>query len=128
MDLVVSNTLYGNIAILFDYGNGTFETYKTLSILNDIYGNRSSSIVIRDFNGDGNLDIVVAYNFEINVALFLGYGNGTFKTPIWFPSGIVSIIKNVFSIAVGDVNDDGRLDFIFVAEFGTNFSIVLNTC
>ena len=59
---------------------------------------------IGDFNGDGNLDVAVAT--AKGVELFLGRGNGTFRDPI--PSGDSA----PGTLALGDFNQDGKLDLV----------------
>jgi uncharacterized protein YfaP (DUF2135 family) len=62
------------------------------------------SVVVADFNGDGNLDIVAALaNFTVSVNL--GNGHGRFRHLRNFASGIGND-----SLVVGDFNGDGKLD------------------
>ena len=61
------------------------------------------SIGLGDFNGDGNLDVVAAGDFTINV--LLGNGNGTFPYGASYPS-----LESPASIAVADFNVNGKLD------------------
>jgi VCBS repeat protein len=68
-------------------GDGTFALTATLQ-------DGGGQIVAGDFNADGHQDIaVVAGNV---IALYLGNGNGTFK------SAVLANLSNVISIAVGD--------------------------
>jgi hypothetical protein len=78
-----------------------------------------------DFNGDGKLDLVEAVSCEAPylpncpatdisggyqgvVAVYLGNGDGTFGAPILTGTGLH--YDSIRSIAVGDFNNDGRLD------------------
>jgi hypothetical protein len=45
-----------------------------------------------------------------SVSVFLGTGIGSFNAPVDYPIGV-----NPFSIAVGDFNDDGKLDIAAVS-------------
>jgi hypothetical protein len=70
------------------------------------------SVAIADVNGDGNPDLIVANqggsNGDGSVAVLLGNGDGTFRTPTDYDSGGVY----AYSVAVADVNGDGKPDII----------------
>lgn len=72
-----------------------------------------------DFNGDGILDIVMASDDDVGlsggVGIYIGNADGTFKAPSSgdIPSGSLST-----SIAVGDLNGDGRMDVVVGGERG----------
>jgi hypothetical protein len=68
------------------------------------------AIAVGDFNGDGKLDAVLpvfasATNSDSQLVLLFGNGNGTFQSPIPITAG-----TNIYSVAVGDFNGDGKLD------------------
>ncbi|MFN6053982.1 MAG: FG-GAP repeat domain-containing protein, partial [Planctomycetia bacterium] len=87
-------------------------------------GNDPRSVTLGDVNRDGILDIVTA-NFSLNqdtVSVLLGNGDGTFKAQSTFTVG-----SGASSVALGDVNGDGRLDII-TANFKSNKAgVLLNT-
>ncbi len=112
LDILVANTWTNNVGIFLGYGNGTFSSQKTYSTRS---GSSPCSVAIGDFNNDGRLDIVVANYLAYNIGLFLGYGNGTFSSQTTYSTGYNS---QPFAVAVGDFNNDNRLDII-VANFGT---------
>jgi hypothetical protein len=64
-----------------------------------------------DFNGDGKLDLAVAYYGDLStnlggtVFVYLGNGDGTFQAPQSFNAG-----ANPGYIAAADFNRDGKLD------------------
>ena len=68
-----------------------------------------ASLVAADFNGDGRLDLAVAYRpfgGETGFMVLFGNGNGTFQTPVFYagtdPSWMV----------VADIDSDGRPDLV----------------
>lgn len=83
-------------------------------------GNYATSVAIADLNGDGHPDVVVANSCANasdcsnggGVSVLLGYGDGTLQAPIIYSSGAVA----ASSVAIGDVNRDGRLDIIVANE------------
>jgi adhesin/invasin len=78
------------------------EIYST-----DVY---PTSLVMADFNRDGNLDIVTGNSIANDISFFGGNGDGTFKAGVISPS-----LNFPDSIAAGDVNGDGILDIVGVA-------------
>ena len=80
--------------------------------------------VLGDFNRDGNLDIAVPvqdFRFHVpGMSVLLGNGDGTFQLAITFASG--GTAPN--SVAVGDLNGDGRPDLV-VAQLGDDAVSVL---
>jgi hypothetical protein len=68
-------------------------------------GKSPAAVVIRDFNGDGILDIVTANSGDNTISLLLGNGDGTFKAATSIAVGISPV-----TIAAGDFNGDGNWD------------------
>src|SRR5205823_13074441 len=78
-------------------------------------------------NIDGQADLTVA-NFDSNtrrfntVSVLLGNGDGTFREPVSFGAGV-----NPTSVAIGDLNGDGRPDLV-VTNFNSDVSaLIINT-
>lgn len=118
LDLAVANDCYllyecavGSVGVLFGNGNGTFSP-------NAVYvsgGEDASSIAVGDLNGDGKPDLVVATGCPSSyqctngtVSVLLNGGNGAFLYPVTYSTGP----QQADSVAVADVNGDGRLDVI----------------
>ncbi len=66
-----------------------------------------------DFNGD-NLPDLVQITVDFKISVLKGYGNGTFEL---CSSAPVSTTAGVRDVAVGDFNQDGKLDVV-VSHFG----------
>ncbi len=97
------------IGVLLGKGDGTFPT----QVLYSTGGVQSYSVAVGDLNGDGKPDIVAsnyctteACNGDGSVSVLLGNGDGTFQAATTYDSGG----RFATSVALGDVNGDGKLD------------------
>ena len=123
LDVAISNQRSNTVSILL--GNGAVMGAQFREELRIHYpGNKYAiSIAAGDFNGDGNVDLVVANQRGNTLSILLGLGNGSFTNPVNFSVGDVRRRQPV-SVAVGDFNHDGFLD-VLVANGGTNDVSVL---
>ncbi|CAF1343866.1 unnamed protein product [Adineta steineri] len=108
-----------SIAILLGYGNGTFAAETIISIGNNgCYLN----IAIADFNDDDHQDIAIISEIDFYVVILVGHGNGSFKSPMTFSTGIYSFPS---SIDVSDFNGDGYLDIVVANQGNYNIGVFL---
>jgi len=122
MDIVTEDWDYSKggyvIFIKLNKGDGTFED-NYISFDNRIY-----RITTSDLNGDGFADIIASLrhsmglgsSVNVNFAIMLNNGDGSFKSPVLYGSG--------GEVYIDDVNNDGFSDII-ANSFGA--SILLNT-
>jgi hypothetical protein len=117
LDIVVANSGIDSMAIFFGNGDGTFSNETTYSTGVD---SKPYSIAVGYFNEDNHLDIIVANYGTHKIAIFLGYGNGSFTLEVLYSTGV----SQPLLVLVNDVNNDDRLDII-VVNYGTNtFGII----
>jgi hypothetical protein len=79
-----------------------------------------NDVQFADFDGDSHLDLAIPGQGA--VVLSLGNGDGTFRPPLSYESA-----DNAFSISVGDVDKDGRLD-ILVSNGFDKVSVLRGRC
>ncbi|PYJ96801.1 MAG: VCBS repeat-containing protein [Verrucomicrobia bacterium] len=89
---------------------------------------RPFCVAIGDFNGDGQLDLVVA-NYGCpacpspvsgSVSILLGHGDGAFQSVAKYDAG-----PNPQAVVVGDFNGDGKPDLAVANNGSTNVAVLL---
>ena len=127
-DLMVANETAndnnnGSVGVLLGNGDGTFQTAVTYSS----GGYEAQFVAVADVNGDGKPDLMLANWCENSkcatdgtVGVLLGNGDGTFQTAV--PYGSDGYFAN--SVAVMDVNGDGKLDLLVSNWCGNDINCV----
>ena len=90
-------------------------------------GSEVFSLAVGDINADGKADLIVANSYacpypfcsEGSIGVLLGLGNGTFLPAMTYGSGG----RQTISVAVADVNGDGKPDVI-----AANFCSIVSNC
>jgi uncharacterized membrane protein len=114
-----SNCANGSVGVLIGNGNGTFRAAVSYSS----GGYEAQSVAVGDVNGDGKLDLLVANTICApndcaagSVGVLLGNGDGSFQPVVTYDSGGFS----AESVAVADVNGDGKPDLLVANTCATN--------
>ena len=110
LDLAFANEYTDYIYILLGNGDGTFRILTTIFMG---YVSHPKGIATSHFNNDNYTDIVVANEWNSNIGILLGLGNGTFSSMTTYYTG-----RNSYptSIVIGDFNNDSHQD-IAVSNF-----------
>ncbi len=110
------------VSVLLGNGDGTFGTASHTYI-----GSLPFAVAAGDLNGDNQVDLVVTSYYMVNVEdsagytnVLLGNGDGTFAPALTTDAGAWPD-----SVAVADVNADGRQDVITVENNYGSFALVL---
>ncbi len=102
---IVATENDGSLCVLLGNGDGTFQNPIMMSV-----GTNLVAVGVGDFNGDGKVDAAVADYGTGNAYILLGNGDGTFVLKSTY---VVNQPYYSPSIAVGDLNHDGKLDLVF---------------
>ncbi len=121
LDLIISNHDTSHLTLLVGRGDGSFIPAHS----SPLYINVSPHphiVRVRDIDGDGKVDLIVDSRDNRGLLLMKGQGNSSFDT-----AGTVINTGGgpYLGFAIGDVNQDGILDF--ASPNSNNVSIVLGT-
>lgn len=123
LDVIVANRCTGqpdcsgdgSVGVLLGSGDGTFQSV----VAYDSRGRDTDTVAVADVNGDGKLDVLVSNNNCVTdscgtgtVGVLLGNGDGTFQPSVLYGSGGYSYE----SVAVADVNGDGKPDLVVASQ------------
>ncbi len=120
-DMVVVNfnsntvSVFRNTSSSGSIGAGSFASKVDFAT-----GTQPQSVAIGDIDGDGKPDLVVANFFSNTVSVFLNtstsssIGSGSFAAKVDFATG-----GRPFSVAIGDLDGDGKPD-LALANYGSN--------
>jgi hypothetical protein len=121
---VVTDPIANTVQVLLSNGDDTFKEATGSPIT---VGQEPSSIVLGDFNNDGNQDFAVS-NFKDNTfSLFLGNGDGTFKQATGSPFPLPATATGPIAMVTSDFNSDGNADLAIVTETTNNALVLLGT-
>lgn len=103
-----SSGLQASVTVFLGNSDGSYQAGVNYPLpgANAQYG------VLDDLNGDGILDLLVSSdNPTFSFSIFLGNGDGTFKSPQTFTPAGVSVSADT-AFVTGDVNGDGHKDIV----------------
>ncbi|RKQ43140.1 VCBS repeat protein [Roseivirga pacifica] len=117
MDIIIANEHRPNILLIND-GTGKFtnESAKRIPQVN----HDSEDIGIADFDGDGDLDIIVVSEDDKTNELYLNNGDGTFSDA----GDRIPVTGTSNSVVVHDINMDGFVD-VLIGNNGQN-NVLIN--
>ena len=90
-------------------------------------GNDPDSVAIGDLNGDGKPDLAVANYDSGTVSVLLNTTAPGATTPTFATQATFAVGSYPYSVAIGDLNGDGKPDLAVANEGSSSVSVLLNT-
>ncbi|CAF1482548.1 unnamed protein product [Rotaria sordida] len=122
-DIAMPNYLTKTVDILLGTEKGAFIPQVNYGI-----GSLQAFVLVSgDFNNDGRSDIVVGYDSRDTLSVLSSYNPGSFQNQMKYSTGSRkrSDSPKSRSVAVGDFNNDTRLDIVVVNSGSNNVSVLL---
>ncbi len=115
-DLVTTNYNSNTISIYHNTSSsGTISTSSFASKINFTTSGSPTSVAIGDLDGDGKLDIAVSNYDPHSISIY--YNNstsGNITINSFLPNVDLVADFNPYNLAIGDLDNDGRADLIFI--------------
>jgi hypothetical protein len=126
---VVASTDSGTVYVFHGNCDGTFAGFPNVYFFGA--GDASAGLALADMNGDGHLDVVTsgiifdvgAYGPPTGDAVAVLFGDGKGKLT---PGHIYRGESGMFSLAVGDLNGDSKLDVVTANQDSDSVSVYIN--
>jgi len=116
----VTSDYFTGVVMRPGLGDGTFGPPVTVA---DGFAPNLALMAVADLNADGISDIAVTIDLAATATLYLGSRAGSFTAQT-----INNLPQlNGFPVSVGDFNNDGRIDLLFVAGNGLLMTLINNT-
>lgn len=128
-ELVVANESSGTVSVLRNTAtNGSITTGSFAARVDYNTGLNPRSVAIGDLDGDGKPDMAVANSSSSTLSVFRNVSatgvinNGSFAPKVDFVSGSAPV-----SVAIGDLDGDGRSELVVTNQGANTVSVLRNT-
>jgi hypothetical protein len=125
LDVLVANmdgSAGQNNAMYMNEGEGELLKVTEGAFVTD--GGRSTDVEVADIDGDGDLDILVANDYEENNAMYMNEGGGELRKVT--EGALVTDGGRSTDVEVADIDGDGDLDVLVTNNWGENNAMYMN--
>ena len=126
-DVAVANYNPTNtVSVFLGNGDGTLATTTAYALNGN--ADKPYAMASGDFNGDGKPDVVTANYLTGNITVLLSKASGSFASSTAFATSTSYTTPGGApdSVAVGDINGDGKVDIVTQAQNGSIFTFINN--
>jgi hypothetical protein len=131
-DYVYITETGGQIGVMLTQDGGvlspetTYENTVLPGPAGGTYFRGPSTLAIADLDGDGKNDVVIATT-DAHAGVYMNRGDGTLAPETEYAVGKDGVSGARTTVAVGDLNGDGRPDLAIATNVGPTLGVLLNT-
>lgn len=131
-DIIIANSNNDttlDIAILKNTSNtGVIDNTSFAPVVNFTAGKQAEEVVLGDIDGDNKLDIIVANQKSKSISILRNITtNGVINTGSFAPAINFATGTKPKSVAIGDLNGDGKVDIVVANQKSNNVTVYKNT-
>ena len=122
-DLAILDILTSRVSVLANRGDGSFSRPVSYRV----GGGDGRSVAIGDLNRDTKPDLATTSADADTISVLANKGDGTFQGRVDYRAGVGLASVSPVSVAIGDLNRDGKPDVATANDISNTVSVLINT-